>query len=297
MKGEIAIISCGSELGADHNRGRTGAGPKFLLKNGLLAAINNSHCSVVEEIEITCPTPSGEVTNNMRNYDQAIPVYEKLAQKVEEQIHKNRFPLILGGGHDISLGTVPGVSVSTEGTLGMIIIDSHLDSNTPQTSVTGNLHGMGVAAYTGFGEKTLINLYAPGTKIEPKNVLVIGMNDPDEMEAINAHDRGMRWISMDAFGLHRELRTVTNKIDRFCNRVDACILGIDVDGIDYRDAPGTSLRNPDGLREKEVSKIVKYIAKNTPLRAVEIVEFAPALDERDKTLHLLLSLSKSIFAS
>lgn len=295
MKDEIAIISCGSELGADHNRNRTGSGPKCLLDYGIIERVENGDCSVVENIEIPCPSPSGEVTNNMRNLEQAIPVYKDLAERVEEQLRKKRFPLILGGGHDISLGTVPGVAAATDGNLGMIILDSHLDSNTPQASITGNLHGMGVAAYTGFGDDNLVNLLTPGPKVKPENVLIIGMNDPDEGEAINAHERGVRWISMDVFGMQRDFTFIKSKINRLCSKVDACMLGIDVDGIDYRDAPGTALRNPDGLRSEEVKEIVKYIAENTPLVAVELVEFAPALDEEDKTLLLLLEVVESIF--
>ncbi len=289
---QVTLLSIPLDLGKD-NIG-CDEGPARLHELGIQKMLSDQGLDVHTK-DITCPTRAtadiGEVT---MKYGQAITdVANSVALKVQEEIKAKRTVIALGGDHSLSLGTISGASVAVKGDIGLIWIDAHGDINTPDTSLSGNVHGMPVAGVLGMGPKELTDILKPGRKVDPKNVVYIGLKDLDQAEIdIIRQKKITTFTAMDISRLG--LEPVFKKIAALSKRVKHIWVSLDIDSIDEQYAPATPMVNKGGLTFREIASLTKYIGKTCSLVGVDIVEFAPDRDIHDKTAQLIFELVSNL---
>ena len=220
---------------------------------------------------------------------------------------KDAFPLVIGGDHSIAIGTIAGLAASykeeeaelrkedpkTEITLGLIWIDAHGDLNTPQTSPSGNIHGMPVAVCLGDGPKELTHIGGFGPKVHPNDVVLVGLRDLDRQEKTAILDSGVHAFTMkdiDERGMAAVMRDAINLATR---NTDYLHVSFDIDSVDPRIAPGTGTTVFGGLTYREAHLAMEMIAESDALTSLELVEVNPILDVHNQTGQLAVDLIAS----
>ncbi|MCY3592672.1 MAG: arginase [Acidobacteria bacterium] len=217
---------------------------------------------------------------------------ERIYEASREAVADGALPLVLGGDHSIAVGTVGGVS--HEHRTGVLWIDAHGDFNTPETSPTGNLHGMPLAALCGYGAPELVDAGRPGAKLRPKDVVLFGVRDLDPREQALIHRAGVTVYTMRQID-ERGLAPLANEALEQMAHVDRLHVSLDMDAIDPREAPGVGTQAPGGLSYREGHLLMELIAEHGGLGSVDVVEVNPILDTRNQTAKLALGLLSSLF--
>lgn len=215
-------------------------------------------------------------------------VNRRLHHRVAASIHDGRFPLVVGGDHSIAVGSIAGAAKHKR--IGVIWFDAHGDLNTIQTSPSGNVHGMSLAASLGYGHPSLTRIGNSHPKVLPEHVVLIGTRslDPGEEELIrrtgiqmfsarDIHQLGIREIMKRAITLAAE-------------QTDGVHLSLDVDGLDSSDAPGVGTPVSGGIRLREAQLGMRLLAESGALISADFVEVNPALDLRNRTAHAAVEL-------
>jgi len=223
---------------------------------------------------------------------------EHLATLVREACETGQIPLVLGGDHSIAIGTISGVAESfrhRSRKFGLIWFDAHADMNTPETSPSGNVHGMPLAAILGFGPKELTHIFGFAPKIDPKNMVLIGIREVDEAERQLVRCSGIRVFTMkdiDRRGIgsvmEEALSMVTAGTDGFSATLDA-------DFLDPNESPGVATPVRGGADYREAHLAMEMIADTKKLVSFEITEINPILDQRNMTAHFGVELILSAF--
>ncbi len=211
-------------------------------------------------------------------------VYEAGARAVEE----GDVPLFLGGDHSIALGTVTAATAGGERT-GLLWIDAHGDFNTPETSPSGNLHGMPLAALTGRGAPELTELIRPGRKVADKDVVVIGVRDLDPMEREALRESGITVYTMREVD-RRGIGAVAEEAVAKLQHLPRVHVSLDMDSLDPREAPGVGTPVPGGFSYREAHLLMETIADGVRVGSIDVVEINPILDERNRTANLAIEL-------
>ncbi|MCA0446033.1 MAG: arginase [Bacteroidetes bacterium] len=283
----VRLIDVPMDLGA----GRRGVdmGPSALRLAGIKEKIVAMGFSVEDDQDdIFVPIPEhGHVENNKLKFlKEIITTCEHLAHRVELAKEGGFFPIVMGGDHSIAIGTIAGLSsyYKKQGKkLGVVWVDAHADMNTPETSPTGNIHGMPLAVNIGLGAPELVNLYGNFQKLDPKNVALIGIRDLDRDEKKNVKARGINAYTMadiDRLGIYA---VIQEAITILKERVDVIHISFDVDGMDPGVAPGVGTPVPGGLRFRETHLIMETLAETGLVGSMEITEINPILDIRNQT--------------
>lgn len=293
---DIAILGAPLDLGA----GRRGVdmGPSALRLAGLNAKLASLGYRVEDlgnvSVEQQESTPSGD--ENAKYLPQIAKTCAKLASLVESVVKAGKFPLVLGGDHSVAVGTVSGLSHVFRGRdekIGVIWIDAHADMNTPDSSPSGNVHGMPLACCLGNGPAELTDLFGYAPKVEPRNVALIGLRDVDrrEREAVRASgvtaftmrdidERGLRNI------MEQALWVATDQTAGFH-------LSFDMDAVDPDEAPGVGTPVRGGMTYREAHLAMETICDCSRTVSMEIVEVNPVLDEANRTALLGVELVMS----
>ncbi len=220
------------------------------------------------------------------------------AARVLEILAASRTPLVLGGDHSMAAGTVSGVSefYRRQGQrIGLIWLDAHSDINTPETSPSGNVHGMPLAALLGLGPAPLGAILHPQPKIDPANTVLIGIRDVDTPERENIRRSGVTVFTMREID-ERGLRSVMEESVRIASAGTAGYhVSLDMDWIDPEDAPGVGTPVRGGATYREAHLAMEILADHGRLTSLEIVEVNPILDERNRTAELAVELACSAF--
>src|SRR5699024_2223586 len=203
------------------------------------------------------------------------------------------FPLVLGGDHSIAIGSLAGVSRHYEN-LGVIWYDAHGDINTPETSPSGNIHGMPLAASLGLGHKKLTSILDERPKINPENVVLIGIRDLDEGEK-----ELLRRLKIKVYTMHEIDRlgmpqVIKETIDYLKKRTDGVHLSFDLDGINPSEAPGVGTPVIGGVSYRESHLALEMLAEADIITSAEFVEVNPMLDDKSKTAILTVALAGSL---
>ena len=208
-------------------------------------------------------------------------------------------PLVLGGDHSIAVGTVSGVAEfyrRKRQKIGLIWMDAHADINTPQTSPSGNVHGMPVAALTGLGPEELKDMFGWSPKIAPENLVLIGLRDIDATEKANIRRAGITEVYTMRDIDERGLRTVMEEAVRSAARDTAGYhISLDMDWIDPEDAPGVGTPVRGGATYREAHLAMEIIADDGRMLSFELVEVNPVIDEHNRTADLAVELTSSAF--
>lgn len=225
-----------------------------------------------------------------------LPAVVRAARKIHataaNAIEAGRIPLFLGGDHSISVGTIGGVTAA--GPAGVLWIDAHGDFNTPESSPSGNIHGMPLAALLGLGAPQLVNLGRPGAKLAPRDVVLIGVRDldPPERDLLRAQDVRVYTMSeIDDRGIADVARDALQRLAH----VSRLHVSLDLDVMDPREAPGVGTPVTGGITYREAHLLMEIIARDGRLGSADIVEVNPILDDRNRTAEMAVELAASLF--
>jgi arginase len=200
-------------------------------------------------------------------------------------------PIFLGGDHSMAIGTVGGVTAAEP--CGVLWIDAHGDFNTPETSPSGNLHGMPLAALCGAGAPELVDLGRPGAKLSPRDVAMIAVRDLDreERKLIQRHDIAVYTMrDLDERGVAVVAREA---LARLAHRPRLHV-SLDMDALDPTEAPGVGTPVAGGLTYREAHLLMEILAEEASVGSVDVVEINPILDRRNETAQLAVGLLLSL---
>lgn len=220
----------------------------------------------------------------------------RLAGMVEKVLDEKRMPIVLGGDHSVAVGTVSGMShhYKKQGEkIGLIWIDAHADMNTPDSSPSGNVHGMPLACCIGDGPKELTHIFDFAPKVEPKNVALVGLRDVDRQERAHVQKTGVSAFTMrtiDEMGLRAVMREA---IDIATNGTAGFHLSFDMDVVDPREAPGVGTPVRGGFTYREAHLAMEMVCDCTRVLSMEVVEVNPVIDEVNRTAILGVELVMS----
>lgn len=220
------------------------------------------------------------------------------ADMVLRTLEAGKFPLILGGDHSVAAGTMAGVAEfhrRQNQKVGLIWIDAHADFNTPETSPSGNVHGMPLAAIMGLGPPELSNIFNFSPKVQPENCVLVGVRDVDGKERENIREVGLEVYTMRDID-ERGMRQVIEEALRVAGRGTAGYhVSLDMDWIDPEDAPGVGTPVRGGASYREAHLAMEIIADHGRMTSFEIVEVNPVIDEHNRTADLAVELALSAF--
>lgn len=232
--------------------------------------------------------------DRLLNLNLIAEVNETLAQMIDQEIQKQRFPLILGGDHSIAIGSLAGISKHYEN-LGVIWYDAHGDLNTDETSPSGNIHGMPLAASLGLGHEKLTHIYGYHPKVKSENIVMIGIRDLDPAEKELIRNRDIRVYTMHEIDRLGMPKVMEEAIDYLKQRTDGVHLSLDLDGLDPSEAPGVGTPVIGGISYRESHLAMEMLAEAGIITSVEFVEVNPILDDRNKTAQVAVALMGSLF--
>lgn len=218
---------------------------------------------------------------------------EELATEVEAILAANHLPLILGGDHSIAIGSFSGAASyykKQQQTLGLIWFDAHADMNTPDSTPSGNIHGMPLAALLGYGAPELVNVAGFAPKVDPRLVAHVGARDIDPGERELIKKLGVRFFTMREIDERGMRACMDDAIAIASGGTGGYAVTFDVDVLDPGDAPGSGTLVRGGLTYREAHLGMEKIAEAGGMRALEIVEINTALDVNNKTAELGVEL-------
>ncbi|MBX5494636.1 MAG: arginase [Bryobacteraceae bacterium] len=290
---KISIIGAPMDLGA----GRRGVdmGVSAIRVANLRAQLRSLGYDVEDlgniPVEQAETQPEGQA--NAKYLPQIQATVNALARKVEDTLGRNSFPIVLGGDHSVAIGTVSGVSShfrKTGRNIGVIWIDAHADMNTPQSSPSGNIHGMPLACLIGVGPDELTKIGGHSPKVDPRNVAIIGLRRVDEGERTHVRRSGVHAFTMrdiDELGM----RAVMEKAVEIASAgTDAIHLSLDMDSVDPSQAPGVGTPVPGGITYREAHLAMEILCDCSRLASLEVVEVNPILDDANRTAILAVEL-------
>ncbi len=293
-RGQVAILGVPMDLG----QGRRGVdmGPSALRYGQLDQQLERLGLEWVDLGDIDVPTaeelrvehsgPGG----GMGYLEAILRACERTAERLLS-LPEAVFPIVLGGDHSISLGSVTGCSRQQR--LGLLWIDAHGDFNTPETSPSGNIHGMPLAALCGLGDLRLVNLMWEGAKIRPEDVVLIGVRDLDRQERQLLRSSGVAVYTMTEID-HLGLAEVAARAFDRLERLDRVHVSLDADVLDPEVAPGVGTPVPGGLTYREAHLLMELIADWGKVSSLDLVEVNPILDRANVTANIMVGLALSL---
>ena len=274
-------------------------GPDKLRELGIVNLIKNNDNNVYDMGNIYVPAILDECKfdwhETMKYFDPIVDVNVNLAHSVYSSLKSEAFPFVIGGDHSLGMGSIAGASKYFEN-IAVIWVDAHGDINDTETSPSGNIHGMPLAASMNVGHPKLTNLYFKGSKVKPENVYIIGARDLDPGEVDLAERLKLNLYTMDMIndiGLKEVLEDTIDKIKS--SKVDGVHLSFDIDVLDNAISPGTGTPVKDGLNVVESKLILDKILDANFVTSMDFVEFNPLLDIENKTEDICLELLNLIF--
>lgn len=290
---KIDIIGVPVDFGA----GRRGVdmGPNAIRYAQLKPKLVELGHEVNDRGNLDAPLVNGgdEGAPNLRYLRPILKVVERVAEWVDASLQTGHFPLVLGGDHTVTLGALRGAVRHKR--LGVIWVDAHGDFNTVETTPSGNIHGMALAALAGYGDSQLVEAGQHGSSvlIDPRKVAIVGARqlDPGERELLR--QAGVTVLAMeqiDRVGLNSAFERA---LDVACRDVDGVYVSIDLDVCDPLYAPGVGTPVAGGLTYREAHTLCELVAETGKLAAMDLVEVNPILDERNRTAELAVELALS----
>ncbi|MGA3370214.1 MAG: arginase [Terracidiphilus sp.] len=295
----IRVLGVPLDLGA--SRRGVDMGPSAVRVAGLEARLEALGHQVTDggniRVEIAETQASGN--ENARYLKQIAETCARAAEAVVETLEEGMTPLLLGGDHSLAAGSVSGVAefYRRRGEkIGVLWLDAHSDINTPETSPSGNVHGMPLAALLGLGPEALTNIFGYAPKIAAENTVLIGLRDIDAGERENLRRAGITEVYTMRDIDERGMRTVMEEALRAASRGAAGYhVSLDMDWIDPEDAPGVGTPVRGGATYREAHLAMEIVADHGRLLSFEIVEVNPVIDEHNRTAELAVELACSAF--
>jgi len=288
---EIAVIGAALDLG----QGRRGVdmGPSAMRYAGLEERLTSLGYTVRDHgnVETAVPEATALRDERARFLPEIKQTCARIAAKVVEESTAGARPLVLGGDHSVALGTLGGLA-SAHGVGGVLWIDAHADINTPETSPSGNVHGMSLAAALGVAGPEFESDAWPLPAVDPRRVVLLGLRQADAGERKLLHDAGVRVFTMseiDRIGLERAVREAVDRVagPGFVH------VSLDMDALDPEVAPGVGTPVRGGLTYREAHLALELVAESGLAGSLEVVEVNPILDRENTTAFTAVELVAS----
>ena len=326
---QIDIIGVPIDLGAD--RRGVDMGPSAIRYALLQQQLEKLGYEVEDKGNVEVPIAEMcQISEPKLKYiDCIVPMARRTAGAVATSIQGGRLPIVLGGDHSIALGSIRGAAKHKR--LGVIWIDAHADFNTPETTPSGNIHGMPLAALAGYGDKRLVQIWDEATpiidpqriailkawhnheyvlrRLEPREcfaemrekglritsqrIAILGARDLDPGEKRNLQEAGVMVMGMEQIDRIGMYATMTKLIEHISRDVDGIYLSFDMDSMDPRHAPGVGTPVVGGLTYREAHLACEMIAESGKLVGIDLVEVNPILDIQNQTAQLAVEFALS----
>jgi arginase len=294
---KIHLLGVPMDLGA----GRRGVdmGPSAIRIAGVTERLRALGHIVQDEGDIPIKNPEQlKIRNEKLKYlPEIVRACTILAHKVDKIMQSGGFPLILGGDHSIAAGTIAGVAAYAQRlkkNVGVLWVDAHGDMNTDETTPSGNIHGMPLAASMGFGALELTSIGGDFRKVDPSNVVLIATRELDEGERKFIKQHNVNVFTMEAIDKHG-MAGVIAKALRKLRDVDLLHVSFDLDAVDPTVAPGVGTPVKGGLNYREAHLIMETLNEHGKMTSLEVVEVNPILDNRNQSAEFAVELIQSAF--
>ena len=299
----LSLIGVPTDIGA----GRLGAamGPDALRVAQLGPALAELACEVRDLGNLAGPAnqrlPRDAAHGDLRNFAEAVAWNQAVHDAVHAELAGGRMPLMLGGDHSLAIGSISAVARHCRATgkrLYVLWLDAHADFNTPETSPSGNIHGIPVACLSGLGPQELTQLAGFAPALGPQSLCQMGLRsvDAQEKHLIKTHNiEVFDMRAIDELGMRESMLRALAPLRDADPASTHLHLSFDVDFLDPEIAPGTGTAVRGGPNYREAQLCMEMIADTGLLGSIDIVELNPALDLRNQTAELVVDLVQSLF--
>ena len=285
------------DLGA--SRRGVDMGPSALRVAGLQARIKQLGHTVedIGNLEVRQPEEMQVGEKRAKYLEEIAETCQDISKSVEKSLEEGYLPLVLGGDHSIAAGVAAGVASHfrrAKKQIGYVWLDAHGDMNTPETSPSGNIHGMPLATIMGYGAPELVELGGFKPKAEPGNIVIVGARDLDAPERKIAKKSGVHVLTMRDID-ERGMREVMSEALKYAmDDTEGVAVSLDMDFVDPSDAPGVGTPVRGGVTYREAHLAMEMIADSEAMASFEIVEINPVIDEHNRTALLGVELVLSV---
>jgi arginase len=293
--GSVRVVGAPTDYGA--NRRGVDMGPSAIRYAGLAAELERASRAVVDDGDVRAPRaeerdPEAErpASGRAKFLRETREVATRLADRVAGALAADELPLVLGGDHSVAIGSVTGSARDAE--IGVVWFDAHGDFNTPETSPSGNVHGMPLAAVLGVGEFADVE-WANAAGLDASNVAIVGLRSVDESERSAIADSDATTFTMSDIDERGIASVADDALDVAAAGTDGVHVSLDLDWLDPREAPGVGTPVRGGATYREAHTAMEAVAERDCLRSLDLVEVNPILDDRNETAALATELSAS----
>jgi arginase len=303
MNRKVAIIGVPLDLGA--NRRGVDMGPSAIRVTGLADRIAALGIDVKDFGDVDVPLPEecdiGEM--NKKYADDIRDVCEDVCELVLKTMKQDRVPVVLGGDHSLAMGSIAASAKffrEKKKKVGVIWFDAHGDMNTPESTNSGNVHGMPLAHVLGMGDAGLAGVGGFAPKVDEANCVLLGVRDLDEREKKLIHDSGVKVFTMKEIDQRGVSKVLEEAVEIASKGTAGIHVSFDIDACDPSVAPGVGTPKKGGLNYREAHLCLELIADSGKMVAMDLVEVNPIFDNRNHTAEfgselILSALGKSIF--
>jgi arginase len=295
----VRLIGVPLDLGA----GRRGVdmGPSAMRIAGVSSAVERLGYEVVDDgdIAVVGPEVAGIADPKLKYLPEIVRAVTLLSDKVKRTMAQGELPLVLGGDHSMAIGTISGLSAhfrEQKKKLGLVWFDAHGDANTPETTPSGNIHGMPLAVVLGRGARELVEVGGFGTdeaRVDPDRVALVGVRSVDEYERSILKELGVAVFTMENID-RRGIHAVTQAAIKVASSgTEAFHVSFDVDALDPAVAAGVGTPSRGGLTYREAHTAMELVAEHGGLCSFEVAEVNPVLDIRNSTAEVAVELISS----
>lgn len=286
---DLQILGIPLDLGA----GRRGVdmGPSAMRLAKLDSALAALGHRLIDLGNVEQPVPEALAIGPTLPYAEAIATACQQTFEILRATPASVFPIALGGDHSIAMGSIAGVSQA--GRTGVLWIDAHADLNTPDSSPSGNIHGMPLAHLLGYGEPRLLEIWGGGACVQAQDIVLIGIRSLDEGERALIRELGITTYTMkdiDRLGIARVAEAALAKLAG----VSHLHVSFDADALDPSVAPGVGTPVPGGLSYREAHLLMELLADAKRVTSLDLVEVNPILDIQNNTAQVMVEMAASL---
>ena len=293
----IAFIGAPTDIGAGHRGGAMG--PEALRVAGLGQALQTLGYGVIDRGNLSGPAnPDAAPVAGYRHLAEVTQWCEAVRDAVSAALEDGLFPVLLGGDHCLAIGSLAAVAkhcAAQETPLTVLWLDAHADFNTPETSPSGNIHGMPVAVAAGQGPDALTGLGHAKPMIDPARIVQLGIRSVDRIEKRKIVESGVEVHDMRRVDENGMRKTMDEILEHAAKAGGHLHVSFDVDFLDPAIAPGVGTTVPGGPTYREAQLCMEMIYDSGLMRSLDIMELNPAYDLRNQTAALVVELVESLF--
>jgi len=293
----ISLIGAPTDIGAGHRGGSMG--PEAMRVAGIQAALRARGLEVIDRGNLAGPVnPWSNAVEGYRHLEETAYWCRVVRDAFYQSLERDELPILLGGDHALSIGSIAAVARycrERESTLTVLWLDAHADFNTPQTTPSGNIHGMPVAVLTGLGPAELTSLGDEVPAVDSGDIIQLGIRSVDPVEKRMVLESAMTVYDMRRLDESSMQSVMKDILDEIARRGGHLHVSFDVDFLDPVIAPGVGTTVSGGPTYREAQLCMEMIHDSGLLGSLDIMELNPAYDHKNATAELVVELTESLF--